>query len=209
MARLKNGILGGISGKAGPVTGSSWKRVDVIKTNSRKKIEKKDLLPQSFAFKVMSEFLRCFKEEINLGFYDRKNKATPGNRAMKINLNRAITGKSPDFEIDFKEIVLSKGSMETAWVAMATRETESLIRITWEIPETLNLKLIGSDEVRILFYNVTTKKALRVGYSATRSDLSAEINIKDFYKNDHFHIWMFFVSADGKNVSDSDYVGFV
>lgn len=209
MATSRNGIMGGFSGKAGPVVGTTWKKTNVVKSSSKKTIRKEDLLPQSFAFKMMSEFLSCFTDDINLGFYHRKNKVSPFNKAMRINLNAAVIGESPDYEIDYENIIFSKGDLETAWIATATRIGETQININWEIPETLELKQVGNDAVRLLIYNATRKTAMSVNYAATRRDLSMDINFDPVFKDDQFHIWMYFISPDGKSVSDSDYVEFL
>jgi hypothetical protein len=43
MAKLNNGILGGISGKVGNIVGSSWRNIDTIRSNPKGK--KTGLIP--------------------------------------------------------------------------------------------------------------------------------------------------------------------
>ncbi|MET1055844.1 MAG: DUF6266 family protein [Pedobacter sp.] len=51
----------------------------------------------------MSRFLSPFLAYIQIGFYHKKNKDSPFNRAMHCNWERAITGVAPNFEINCKK----------------------------------------------------------------------------------------------------------
>ncbi|SEA61362.1 DUF6266 family protein [Pedobacter hartonius] len=206
MATIRKGILGGFSGTAGPATGTNWRGQDVLKGRSKKRIEKEDLLPQNFKLKVMSEFLGHFSALIKIGFYHRNKKDTPFNRAMSYNLERAITGEAPDYDINYKKIVFSKGNREPAWSVRAMLEQKDQININWEVPETANIKVIANDLAKIVIYNETKKEA-RFSATAIRSDLSITVTIPEVFIGNKFHLWMFFVSPDGKNVSNSDYLG--
>ena len=65
MARINQGILGGFSGKAGTVIGSSWKGRSVIRGLSQLKKTSKssqDQLDQREKFKLMVEFLNGLAE---------------------------------------------------------------------------------------------------------------------------------------------------
>ena len=206
MATYRKGILGGYSGTAGPATGTRWRGKDVLKGRSNKKIEKEDLQPQNFKLTVMSKFLGHFSALIRIGFHHKNKKETPYNRAMKYNLEHAITDKAPDYEINYRKILFSKGNREPAWSAKAVLEQENQIRISWEIPETAKIKLIGNDLARIVIYNETREDS-RFSATAIRSDLSVAVTIPTAFVGNKFHLWMFFVSPDGKSVSNSDYIG--
>jgi len=206
MAILNKGILGGFSGKAGPVTGSRWRGLYIIKSRSKKKIKKKNLLPQNFKMRVMSKFLGKFTKWIRVGFYDKKNKQIPYNVAMKLNMRHAIFGESPNYEINYKKIIFSKGSREPAWSVSAIPEDDNQIKVTWEIPETAKLNQIGNDQAIVLFYN-KLKNRVMVSLTAKRIDLAVSISVPIAFQETTLEIWMFFVSPDGKSVSNTDYVG--
>lgn len=206
MAILRKGVLGGFSGKVGPATGSSWRHLDILKGPSSKKIKKENLLPQNFMLDVLSRFLKPFRSFIRIGFYHKKNKDSPFNRAMHYNWDRAVIGVAPNYQIDYKKIILSRGPREPAWAARAILENETQMKITWEIPETTKIKLIGNDRAVVLIYNERTEKVLS-STTAIRSDLSVSIYIPMKDQNSNLYLWMFFVSADGKSVSNSDYIG--
>jgi len=208
MAIFNKGILGGFSGKAGPVTGSRWRGLYILKTRSRKKIKKRNLLPQNFRIRVMSKFLGKFTRWIKIGFYDKKNKEIPYNVAIKLNMQRAIFGESPNYEINYKKIIFSKGSREPAWSVRAILEHDNQIKVTWEIPETAKLNQIGNDQAIILVYD-KMKNRVMVSLTAKRVDLAIAISVPIAFQETTLEIWMFFVSPDGKSVSNTDYAGSV
>jgi hypothetical protein len=209
MAIIKNGILGGVSGKAGPIVGSSWKRIYILKTRSKKKIKKKDLLPQHFKIGMMSKFLKPFLEEIRIGFNNFKQKDSQYNRAMSYNLHRAVKGTFPDFVVDYPNIKFSRGDRETAWSGKAVLLDDNHIKISWEIPETVKLKIVGNDLVRVMMYAENKKIGIVSHDKAIRKDLEITIKTGAYLKGNLMQVWLFFVSPDGKSVSDTDYIGAV
>ena len=209
MAIIKNGILGGVSGKAGPVVGSSWKRIYILKTRSKKKIKKKDLLPQHFKIGMMSKFLHPFLKEIRIGFNNFKQKDSQYNRAMSYNLHRAVKGTFPDFVVDYPNIKFSRGDRETAWSGKAVLLEDNHVKISWEIPETVKLKIVGNDLVRVMMYAEDKRKGTTFDDMAIRRDLEITFHIAAYFEGCRMQIWLFFVSPDRKSVSDTDYIGVV
>jgi hypothetical protein len=209
MAILRNGILGGFKGKIGPATGSSWRKLYIVKSRSGKKIKKKDLLPQNFKLKVISTFFGNFSKLVKIGFYHKRNKDSPYNRAVHHNLRQALTGDAPNYIINYKKIIFSKGNREPVWSGKAILAQDNQIKISWEIPETAKLKVIGNDQAIVAVYNETKKKAAGFFVTAARLDLSVTVTIQKVFIGHTFHVWMFFVSPDGKSTSNSDYLGSV
>ncbi|HAP96614.1 DUF6266 family protein, partial [Epilithonimonas hominis] len=70
MATLSKGILGGFSGKVGPVVGANWRGMDVIrsrpKSSKRNPTEKQ--LEQQLKFKLAISFLQPIKSIQSLYF---------------------------------------------------------------------------------------------------------------------------------------------
>jgi hypothetical protein len=108
-----------------------------------------------------------------------------------------------------KKIIFSKGNGEPVWSGKAVLVHENEIRITWEIPGTANLKVIGNDQAKVVIYNETNDTAVNLSRTATRLDLSLTLMIPDAYIGHKLHLWMFFASPDGKSVSNTDYIGSV
>ena len=186
MAVFKKGILGGFSGKVGPIIGSSWKKKHVLKSRPLRK--KNILSDQHYKLGLLSSFLSEFSSPIKIGFHSKKNRDNAQNSAIQYNLGRAVGGTSPDFEIDYQKIVFSRGLREPAWSGKAYRDVDHQLKLSWEIPETAKVNLIADDKAVVLIYNASRKKRLDYETTAVRKQLYFSIPIPEIYKNDQFHI---------------------
>ena len=210
MARVaKIGPLGNLRGKVGEGVASKWRSLTVIKSlpAKRTKKQRKKRLSQQLSLPLVSGFLGNFVHEIKIGFHNKQAKLPPFQAAVKYNYERALLGTSPDFSIDYKKVVFSLGDREIAWAGKVVAEGNGA-RISWEIPQTSKIKLIGEDIANLVIFNAT--KDLRPGYEwqlSTRADLSFYIRIQRGSWGDHLHFWLFFTSPDGKTRSNSQYTG--
>ena len=210
MARVaKIGPLGNLRGKVGEGVASKWRSLTVIKSlpAKRTKKQRKKRLSQQLSLPLISGFLGNFVHEIKIGFHNKQAKLPPFQAAVKYNYERALLGTSPDFSIDYKKVVFSLGDREIAWAGKVVAEGNGA-RISWEIPQTSKIKLIGEDIANLVIFNAT--KDLRPGYEwqlSTRADLSFYIRIQRGSWGDHLHFWLFFTSPDGKTRSNSQYMG--
>lgn len=129
--------------------------------------------------------------------------------AKKYHLNHAIKGEMPNFEIDHSKVVLSKGNRETAWAGRVEMKNTRSLRVTWEIPATADHKLIAKDDVHVIIYREVKGKCAHLGYGLTRDMLTHDIKVGTINPGETVHAWIFFTSPDGKNISNSDYIGWV
>lgn len=209
MAILRKGFLGGFSGPVGPGSGAVWKGRNILKSRPGKRTKPVQPQPQHAIMDVLSRFLSPFKRFIKTGFYHKKNKDSPFNRAMHYNWDRALIGSAPNYKIDYKKIILSRGSREPAWAGTVILEAADQIKVSWEVPVTAKMKVIGSDRAIIMVYNENEPQHICYSDKAIRSDLSATVEMLYIYRSRESHVWIFFVSPDGKSVSNSDYLGSV
>lgn len=209
MATIRKGILGAVNGLVGTVVGSKWRKLAILRSRPRRRSkslrnQKKD---QHFKLGGMSAFLSRFKDDINVGLYKKSGKVSPISLAMKYNLANASISTGANFEIDYPKIVFSQGNGERAWSEQIFFEPDRKIRITWDIPETANLKAIGKDNIRLMVYNVTKDLHIQPPTVAVRNTQTLTIDIGERSLDCLLHVWMFFVSPDGKTISNSDYIG--
>jgi hypothetical protein len=208
MGTIDHGILGEVSGKTGPIVGARSRGQNTIRSTARKRRLKSDV-PQSQTYKLgmMSSFLAGARSAINIGFAQTKKKLDPLNRAIRLNIPLAIIGRKPNYTIDFSKVVLSTGKREPAWSEDLVLETGCKATVSWEIPETVKLKAIGKDIAHLLVYDTTFKKFAFYTANAERASLSCTMNLNDTMNDHTIHVWIFFVSPDGKIASNSTYVG--
>jgi len=210
MARVaKIGPLGNLRGKVGEGVASKWRNLTVIKSlpAKRTKKQRKKRLSQQLSLPLVSGFLGKFVHEIKIGFDNRLSKLPAFQTAVKYNFDKALLGTFPQFSIDYKKVVFSLGDREIAWAGKVVEEGDGA-RISWEIPQTSKIKLVGEDIANLVIFNAT--KDLRPGYEwqvSTRADLSFYTRIQRDSWGDNLHFWLFFTSPDGKTRSNSQYMG--
>ena len=210
MARIKGGILGKMSGKSGPVVGAINRGVNILKTAPLKSIKRARNGPQTQNYRigVMRPFLKIIEKALAVGYKNVKSTLSTMNQAMSYNTVTALRGQEPNFEVNYPRVLISKGSREPFWALKAELVDRRTFRISWEVPETAKIKLIGDDMVNYLCFNETAGKAWFKA-TGTRKDFSTDCVLPANFPAGLVHIWVFFESPDGKNTSRSDYLGSV
>jgi hypothetical protein len=208
MGVLKQGILGGFSGKVANVVGSSWKGIAVIKalplsvanpnTASQQIYRNRIKYCCLFALNILTNTIKpC---------WDRFAMRMSGFNAF-IKANRTIFDSTG--LVTPASLVISSGKMAaTAISAVTTGNATKTVKIDWVDDSGSGYKL-ASDEAYAVAYNATTKEVM--GHTnpapATRRD-AATLTITFIANNttgDHVHCYLAFRRADGTVVSETDY----
>lgn len=207
MGKLKNGIFGGLTGKVGNVVGSSCRGVEYIKsrpakmTNPRSKGQTK----QRGAFKLTQNFLRTITPLIRIGF---KDQAVDGqsafNAAMSYNILNGIKVNGEGVELDFPNILVSKGSLNPA-KGINVDITEEGVQFTWNPVPKDNAG--NDDQVMVIVYNSDKEIAVHDINAGKRSSSATKIKFPDDWNGDSIETYIAFKKADGSVVSDSIYCG--
>ena len=208
MGKISQGILGGLSGKVGNVIGGTWKGVDYlrIKPSSVANPRTEGQVNQRNKFTAALEFLQPNKEFINIGYKNFANKKTPFNAAMSEILKNWITGNAPDFEVDYQNALLSKGSLAGLLDPDFDESTPGQLALTWSDNSGL-MNADKNDQLLICIYNPAKKESI-VKYGVARFMTNQMIAIPSVYSGDTIYVYYAFVSPDRKQVSNSSYVGF-
>jgi hypothetical protein len=209
MASADFGILGGFRGGIGNVVGFRYRRRYLMRSIPLRRSKRKKLkaLPQHLNLGRMSQFIRDAKELIAIGFKANNPKLDPRSMAMKYNMKNALVKTENGPLINYAKIKLSRGSRERAWSEEMIFTEGNKVTVNWDIPAMLDLKLIGYDKVYIVLYNEINQSMMYAKQHISRSDLTYTGTVSAEYIGKPIHGWIFFVSADGKEVSDSDYLG--
>lgn len=208
MAKLRSGILGGISGKVGNVVGGRWRGIDYIRTkpaqvkNPNTEAQQK----QRMRFKLVIQFLKKISPLVNVGFQNRGKNQTPQNAAMAYNLKQAITGEFPDMELDPAKIVFSEGSLQPAQGASMDTSVPETVTISW-ISDTASANASESDGAMILIYNPAKDEVVYNMFGSTRGVESHEQSIPAHWAGDEVAGYLAFRSESGNEVSQNQYLG--
>lgn len=206
MGKINQGILGGLSGKVGNVIGGSWKGIDYlrIKPSSVANPRTAGQVNQRNKFTASLEFLQTNKDFIKIGYKSYAIKKTEFNAAMSEILGNAITGIAPNFEVDYANALLSKGSLPGVLDPAASYSTPGEVEFSWSDNSTgINAK--ETDKAMLLVYNPVKKESVTNFVTAERVDENLSLAIPNNYAGDLLHTYIAFISTEGK-VSNSSYI---
>lgn len=210
MGTVSARITGNFRGKVGNVIYGRWKKLHIAKATYRRKKRKKDILalPQVLKVSLVSSFLKHFKICINTGFNKITNKSTAWTHALSYNLQNGVIGDYPDYKINYGKIKISDGNLEGAWAAKMHIEPELNVRITWQMSAMSMNTITAQDRVYIaLYFEDDDSPPYEGRIVGNRDALTYTFKLRRNVAGLVCHVWIFFISPNGKQVSNSDYVG--
>lgn len=207
MGQIKQGILGGFSGKVGTVIGSNWKGISYMRAIAPnvKDARTAKQLAQREKFALTMSFLRSLQSYIRIGFKSYATHQSAFNATMSYNLRNAIKGVSPDWSIDYSKVMVSRGSLVLP-LNIQKVSNEGEIGISW-IDNSGVANALDTDFAMPLAYNAVKHEAVYDMTSSCRGDEGVSLEYPSNWAGDTVHVYLGFVSEDGYLVSDSVYVG--
>ena len=208
MGKISQGILGGLSGKVGNVIGGNWKGIDYIriKPSSVANPRTEGQVNQRNKFSATLEYLQPNKEFLKIGYKSFATKKTEFNAAMSYVLNNAVGGIAPNFTVDYANALLSRGSLSGALNATTELSTAGQVSFAWDDNSTEG-NANATDKAMVLVYNPSKKESMYVLNGADRTVGLQDVTIPTTYAGDTVELFIAFVSEDGKQVSNSIYLG--
>jgi len=210
MGTIRKGALGGFSGKAGSIVGSSWRDINYIKglpklSNKPKTVKQ---LEQQGKFAIAIRFLLPVKSLMNVTYGQIKSgRATGFNMAMKQVLDNAITGTYPEYEIDFPNAQLAKGNLGTPSDLVLLAEDLNLT-VSWS-PRFDKLNRFITDEMTVLVFDPVSRDFVIGPADVLRTAGTTVVEIPSEWSGRTVHVYMFYIALNGKDVSNSIHAGTV
>jgi hypothetical protein len=214
MGTFVKGVLGGFKGKVGSVIGTKWKGLSVMRSKaaprSKGSASEKQLEQQArFAFSM--NFLLPLGTLLNQTF-DRHTKGgmTGFNKAFAYNIVQAISGVSPNFQINFGAIQLSRGMVPMVITPASSSPAAGQLVFTWkDFPNSSNSNSrLSSDSIYVAAYNPDLNHWVYVLDIAQRSAGTATVDVTGF-SGKILHTYLGIISSDGNTTSNSAYLGAV
>ena len=207
MGTIKQGILGGFSGKVGTVIGSSWKGISYMRGRAQnvKNPRTEGQMEQRSKFSLTLEFLKPITAYIRTGYKMYANKQTAFNAAMSYIVKNAVSGIYPNYMLDFSQVLVSRGTLTQPLNANAAMSAGK-VSVSW----TDNSGQGDAQPIDVampLAFNTDKGEAVFSTNSATRADQLAELTFPADWAGDTVEIYIGFISADGINVANSLYLG--
>lgn len=211
MGNVKTGVLSDISGAVGPIVGAVLKGLNVIRKLPAKssKAATQGQIDQRFKFALIMKIVSTLSEVLQTGFQSFTGLVSPRNAAMSYNLKHAITGVSPNFTVDYEKVRISKGTLQSGSELELVDLGARKFQITWDLA---NCEIRAKDKIRetdicnAIFYS-EDREIFQESAEILRSAKTLETTISKYFSGLYVHVFVFFVSADGKLVSNSQYLG--
>jgi len=126
---------------------------------------------------------------------------------IKRNLKDGITNQFPDFEIDFRNVVLTRGMLASSCPRGVKLEENNMLYISWgKIP---HLVADEYDEVLVFLCEKSHKRIWAwPATGAIRSNYELRLDLSHALAGQQLHVWLAFRSRRGE-YSKSTYAGFV
>lgn len=208
MAKIRSGILGGISGKIGNIVGGRWRGIDYIRTKPAnvKNPNTEAQQRHRMRFTLITQFLKKAKAVVKVGFRNQAKNKTARNVALAYNIKTAIKGTFPDLELDLEEIVLSDGGLPGVQEASMDASVPGQVTLSWA-SDTSASNASESDGAFLLLYNPIKDEAVYNMFGASRGDESHEQSIPTQWEADEIAGYLSFRSESDNEVSRSQYLG--
>lgn len=208
MGEINHGMNGGVSGKVGSVVGSSWRDINYLKGLPKisKKPKTAKQLEQQARFSLATRMLSPVAEYLRLGFSDVKHgRCTGYNVAVRNFLASAITGSSPDLEIDYPKVQFAKGTLSRAVDVVVTPEAGKLA-ISWT-SDIIKLAMRVDDELIVLVYEPLSNEYVVGPVNVQRQALTTDVAMPSDWSGLTVHVYVFFTSLTRDKASNSTYAG--
>lgn len=201
--------MGPLSGKLGSLIGSSWKGVGYIKMNNYEQATKKTWSVAQIAsrekFKFLRKWLVPLQPYVNIGFRNLAKECTEINVAFKENFRNAMIGEFPNFDIDYTKVVLSIGILAGATNPTASYLNSETLEISWI--NSYTGKSSFDDQLMLIIYCPFLTEADGFIGGTKRAVKRCVHPIPNQFIGQSLHIYMSFISINGKLVSNSQYLG--
>lgn len=209
----KSSALGVVTGKVGDIQLS--RRFDKIVVRSLPEFKRRRKFSdvqkaQHALFKLVGNFLSFPGHKIfERGYQFPKKKTMTGqNAATRYHVLNAIVGTYPEcsFDLSMVKFTMPLRPTENGWNAQFAVAEEGAMEVSWELNSFPEISTRLDDEPIIVFYD-DTFGSFYVRSATQRRSLSYHFKHAKYKISHDFHCWLFFLSANGKLVSETKYLG--
>lgn len=206
MGRAKNGILGGFSGKVGPVVGYEMNGEFFIRSKAEsKKFTAAELVNQD-KMALVANHLDPLKPLLKVGFKKYFTKTGGYRGAVSYTRKVALVTDDAGFYIDPAIFKISGGDLPQALNPQVSNSTRE-VHFNWELQEELKQNQ-RADQLLVLLYHTESSSTLQCIYDgAFRSEKQFSMPYPEKFEGLEFDVYMGFVAADRSAQSDSQYLG--
>jgi len=211
MGRLKNGILGGISGKVGDVEGYIVNGIAYVRARKRKtkKAPTQKQLWTRMRMAAVNQFINSMTAFVRVGYQNMaKNAAFSANNAAKsYQLRHAVSGEYPDAGIDFSKVMLSTGTLDVA-LNPSVETLANGFKFSWDMAGGSDSYNERAQSMLLAYSPELHKSFFKIGGSCRYTGLDI-LEIPDNVKGKALECYLSFAADDREKIADSVYLGSV
>lgn len=155
---------------------------------------------------LVSAWLAPARALINIGFKNKTGKQSAMNAAVSANIGKVIEGVYPDIKINYSKAVFSTGGLSLPADATMTVTVAGQIDVSWSA---ILENTMGSihDQTMLLIYNEDKNEHLISFDNAIRASKIFAQPLPGSWTGNRVHGYLFFRSPNGKQLSDTAYLG--
>ena len=206
MAVLKSGILGGVSGSIGNVTGSSWKGISVLRTkplsvaNPNTPAQQAVRTPWASLTKLGSSITGVILQPVWNGI---ASKMSGYNMFLQKNAQLAFSSLG-----DFLPMGLSVSPGTLPSAAVSVDELASTTVMSFNVATALpSVQALSTDKLYAVVVDIDGVYLGSVSGTVTRSVGAFSVNAnRTLVNGERVYVYAFFVSADGKRIFAQSFV---
>ncbi len=203
MARIKDGIFGGFSGKIGNVVGCKGKTGFYMRSCpvhvSNPRTERQQAHRDKFAQAI--QFARTLTPFLHISYREFAGMGQPFHAAVSSILRNAVIETATGYTIDFSKALVSRGSL-TAVRQVEVTWINDKASYTWA-DNSGDGNAAPNDVTLLVVFNKTRWMAVYSDAAARRCDEKVELDIPTTWSGDFLVPYLGFRSADGEVVANS------
>ena len=203
MGTIKQGILGGFSGRVGTVIGSNWKSVHYMRAvavNFNNPNTQKQQC-QRTKFSTALNFLKTMTPVVRIGYQNYTQRQSGFNAAMSYIMKNAVNGCGANTALDYNKVLVTRGNLTAVVDATATVAGNKASYAWTDNSGTGDAN--ATDVALVLAYNKDKREAVYNVNAAKRADAKAELALPTNWSNDALALYLSFCSTDSRNVANS------
>jgi len=211
MAKISKGILGGFSGKVGPVIGYNWRGQEMIRAVPKKgKKEPSELqVMQRAKFALVVIFLTPLRDFLERYYLRSGGLRTRFNNATGHSIRYAVsTDGSGNFVLEYAKILISSGQLRAAENVTVTPVAGTKLEFSWT-DNSGQGNASERDQFCVVGYLPELNAFEIFEKVAGRADANVAIALSPQARGQKMHVWSTFVSENGKKAAVSSYLGLV
>jgi len=209
MARFKNGLFGGFSGAIGPVESYMLNGQLIIRSRrpkSTKPATYKQLACRA-KMKMISEVLGHMTPFLNVGFagVTKRKPINPYNAAVAVNMQKAIMGEFPDYQIDYTKLQVSAGPAVLQDLQPQISLQGNTLQYHWKNPA--EYPGTNAERAMLLAYAPVIKEVVYNLCGNMRGSETDFLNLPHTWQNKMIHSYIAFRHDFGPSTTESVFCG--